>query len=129
MVEHAVWGTSYRSNVDRPRPSRRLLREKGDQLYVIELQGFIFFGTAHRLVDQVRERIDDPNLPTPRFIVMDFRQVSGLDTSAVLSFARMRQLAEAKDIVLTFTHLTPEMERQVPLVGLPARIGRPGRFV
>ncbi len=113
VVKHAVSGTSYRSNVDRPRSARRLLREKGDRLYVLELQGFIFFGTAHRLVDRIRERIDDSNLPTPRFIVMDFRQVIGLDTSAVLSFAKMAQLVEEEDIVLVFTHLAPEMERQL----------------
>jgi len=35
-----------------------------------------------------------------RYMVLDFRQVSGLDASAVLSFSKMKQLAQSKNFVL-----------------------------
>jgi SulP family sulfate permease len=111
VVRHALSGQNYSSNVDRPQAQYTVLRSKGDWLYILELQGFIFFGTAHRLLDRVRRRIDDPDLPPPRFIVLDFRQVRGLDASAVLSFARMKQIAAARDMVLVLTHLSASTER------------------
>ncbi len=113
VVKHALSGTSYRSNVDRPPLYRQLLHAKGHWLYVLELQSFIFFGTAHMLLEQVRRRIDDPTTSPPRFILLDFRQVTGLDASAVFSFARMRQYAQGRDITLVFTHLSPEMRRRM----------------
>jgi SulP family sulfate permease len=113
VVKHTLSGASCRSNVDRPRVYRQLLRKKGDGLYVLELQGFIFFGTANKLLDQVRQRISDPRLLPPRFILLDFRQVSGLDASAALSFTRMKQLALAQNIVLVFTHLSPRIQRSL----------------
>jgi SulP family sulfate permease len=89
------------------------LQERGDWVYILELQGFIFFGTAHRLLEQVRHRLHEANRLTPRFILFDFRQVSGLDASAELSFVKIKQLAQSRNIVLIFTDLSPEMRHQL----------------
>ncbi|MCB0213800.1 MAG: cyclic nucleotide-binding domain-containing protein, partial [Anaerolineae bacterium] len=50
---------------------------------------------------------------SPRFIVFDFRQVSGLDASATLSFVKIKQLAQARNSVLVFTHLSAPMRQQL----------------
>src|SRR6202012_18337 len=42
-------GSSYRSTVDRAESQLRVLREHGDQIYILRLQGFVFFGTANAL--------------------------------------------------------------------------------
>lgn len=113
VVKHTLSGRNFHSNVERPRLHHQLLRQKGDWLYIVQLQGFIFFGTANKLFKQVHRRIKSPELQPPRFIVMDFHQVSGLDASAVLSFSKMKQLAQDREIVLVFTHLTPKMRFQL----------------
>lgn len=113
IVRHTLSGATRRSTVDRPRVYRQLLREKGHWIYILELQGYLFFGTANRLLERVRERIDDARLAKPRFVVLDFRRVQGLDASALLSFERIRQLAEARSFTLVFTHLSPSAERQL----------------
>jgi SulP family sulfate permease len=113
VVRHTLSGTLYQSNFEHPRLYHQLLRRKGDWIYILELQGFIFFGTANKLLEQVRQRINDSNLPTPRFVVLDFRLVNGFDSSAVLSFARMKQLAQTHKIVLVFTQLSAKMQRQL----------------
>jgi SulP family sulfate permease len=118
VVKHTLSGANLHSRVDRPLSQRQVLREKGEQLYVLQLQGFIFFGTAENLLHQIRERVKNADLPPPRFVVLDFRRVSGLDSSAVSSFVRMKQLAESKSIKLVFTHLPPEMQRQLERGGL-----------
>jgi SulP family sulfate permease len=116
VVKHQLSGISHRSNVERPRLYRQLLRRKGHWLHILKLHGFIFFGTANRLFEQVRRRANDLSSPSPRYVVLDFRLVTGLDSSAAFSFAKMRQLAEREDIVLVFTHLSTEIRRQLEKV-------------
>ena len=118
VVKHTLSGANYRSRVDRPLSHRQVLHDRGGQLHILELQGFLFFGTAENLLSQIRERVKDAALPPLRFVVLDFRRVSGLDSSAVSSFVRMKQLAEARSIKLVFTHLTPEMQHQLDQGGL-----------
>lgn len=111
VVRHELTGTNFHSNIVRPSLYRQLLHQKGDWTYILRLQGFIFFGTCQKLLDQVRTRIEDG--PRPHFIVLDFRQVSGLDSSAMLSFTRIKQLAQAHEVLLVFTSLSPQVRRQM----------------
>ena len=113
VVRHSLSGTTFRSNVDRPEFYIQYLCEHGELTTILELQGYLFFGTANKLLDQVRRRVDEAERPCPRFIVLDFRHVSGLDSSAVLSFVKMKQLVQAREIVLVLTHLSPEMTGKV----------------
>jgi SulP family sulfate permease len=113
VVKHTLSGANSYSKVVRPTLYRQLLKERGERLYILELQGFIFFGTAHRLLEQVRRRLADPERLAPHFILFDFRQVSGLDASAALSFVKIKQVAQAKNIRLVFSQLSPPMKHQL----------------
>ena len=113
VVKHTLTGATFHSNVSRPRLHQQLLRRKGHWLYILELQGFIFFGTVQKVLDMIRQRIDDRNLPPVRFLVLNFRLLNGFDSSAVLGFAKMKQLTEARGLTLVFTHLSPKMQRQM----------------
>ncbi|MFQ5350348.1 MAG: SulP family inorganic anion transporter [Thermoanaerobaculia bacterium] len=113
VVKHSLSGADHTSNVVRPRRQRRLLQEKGDRHFILRLQGFLFFGTANNLLERLRARLDDPDSEPVRYVVLDFRLVSGLDSSAVLSFVKMRQFAEARGFELIFTHLAPEIVQQL----------------
>ncbi len=103
VVRHELSGESYQSRVTRPRSQGRLLAELGDRLYILQLQGFIFFGTANNLLNQLRARISDAGEVKPDYIVLDFQRVTGLDSTAMLSFTRMKQLIENEGITLVFT--------------------------
>ena len=118
-VKHVLARATYHSNVTKPRLHQQLLREKGDCLYILELQGLIFFGTAQKMLDMVSQRIDNLNLPGLRFLVLDFRLVNGFDSSALLGFAKIKQLAEARGIALVFTNLSTDMQRQIKRELLP----------
>lgn len=113
VVKHTLSGASYSSRVTRRRAQRELLAQRGEEIYILQVQGFIFFGTATKLLNQVRQRIDAPDLPSPRYIVLDFRQVTGLDSTATLSFTKMKQIAQARNITLVFTN--PSIECALPL--------------
>ncbi|HXX72885.1 MAG TPA: SulP family inorganic anion transporter [Candidatus Acidoferrales bacterium] len=112
VVRHILDGNKFHSNVDRPLEHGKLLREEGGSLYILELQGFIFFGTAQRLLDMVRRRISDSSLQPLRFLLLDFRLVNGVDSTALLGFTRVTQLTRAQGITAVFTHLSPKLQRE-----------------
>lgn len=112
VIKHRLSGTTYQSHVERAVPYQRVLQQNGNQLLILKLQGFLFFGTAHNLLTQIRQRIATRDLPPLRFAVFDFQLVSGLDSSALQSFRKIKQLAEAHTIILVFTHLSPQIHRQ-----------------
>ena len=120
VVSHALSGADMRSNVDRPVRELRRLRESGEQVFVLRLQGFIFFGTATHLHHEVKERANDPGRQRVRFAILDFRRVSGLDSSAVFSLSKVHQLARKLGFTLIMTQVNPEITRQLALGGLRA---------
>jgi SulP family sulfate permease len=118
VVTHAVSGANLRSNVERPVEEVRFLREKGDQIYVLRLQGFIFFGTATRVLQEVRLRALDTSIQPLRFVIIDFRRVTGLDSSAVFSLWKVHQLSRKLDFTLLMSHVEPAILRQLEMGGL-----------
>jgi SulP family sulfate permease len=113
VVKHTLSGQTYRSNVVRPALYQRLLRSKGDWIYILKLQGFIFFGTANKLLDQLIARLSDESLSAPHYVVLDFKLVTGIDSSAILSFNRMKQLAQARGFVLILVSLSPQIRHLI----------------
>ena len=78
VIRHRFSGATHLSNVDRSFPEQRLLRQQDDQIHILLLQGYLFFGTANTLLEQVCQRLKDSTLPPIQFIVLDFRLVNGL---------------------------------------------------
>ena len=109
VIRHEIWGGGYRSNVDRSYRKQQILCEKGDQIYMLRLQGFIFFGTAYPLLAYIRERMKLYNPSPVRFVLLDFTYVSGLDSSSVLTFSKLKQICEANGVRLIFVHLSPQI--------------------
>jgi SulP family sulfate permease len=94
------------SYVSRPASDRALLHADAEALLVLHLQGFLYFGSANRLLEDVRAEI--AALPGRlRFLVLDFRNVEGIDGSVASSFARIGQIAAAERIVLVMTAMPP----------------------
>ena len=69
------------------------------RIHVIELEGFLFFGTAYQLLEAVKARLEDQDAPKLRYLVLDFRLVRGLDSSAMMSFSRVLNLAQGEDFL------------------------------
>jgi SulP family sulfate permease len=114
VVRMAVSGVDRRSNVDRPATEREALRTLGGGIYVISLQGFVFFGTAVTLLDRIRERAGSQETPL-RFLVIDLRRVTGVDSSAVLAFSRSAELGRAQGFEVIVTGAEPSVRRQIEL--------------
>lgn len=118
IIRHTLSGKERHSNVERPVHLQRKLRELGAKIYILELQGFIFFGTASSLLDQVKSRLSDTSQSPLRYIIYDFCRVSGLDSSAIFSFMKSRQLVETQNIDLIFTNISDQVNQQLKFGGL-----------
>jgi SulP family sulfate permease len=113
VVKHALSGGSYRSNVERDPQQLEVLRVLGDEAFILELQGFLFFGTANSLLDRIRDRALAVGEAPLSFLVLDFRRVIGLDSSAVLAFIKAHRLAEGQGFTLIVTGLSERFRREL----------------
>jgi sulfate permease, SulP family len=111
VVKNALTGAVYHSNVERSFEEYRTLREKGEQTRILKLQGFIFFGTAYPLLVHVQELLARREGVAVRFLVFDFTAVSGLDSSSVLSFTKMKNAITTQGAVLILVGLRPKVRR------------------
>jgi sulfate permease, SulP family len=121
VVHLALSGAELRSNVERCAYHRRALSNLGQHVYILELDGFLFFGTANALLEQMRARMADTSQPKTLYILLDFRRVTGMDSSAVLSFTKGRNLTEAQGITLVLTHISPRIQHQLTSGGLAGK--------
>lgn len=100
LVHQVEFGTTYRSNVDRPQAERRALREFADRVLILRVNGFVFFGVASGLVERIRARVRAGPL---RSLLVDLRRATGMDSSAMLAFQKVAQLADATGFELVFS--------------------------
>jgi len=113
VVKLALSGAHHRSNVDRAPFQFKVLKQKGERIYILRLQGFIFLGATNSLLGLIRARVKDKEKLPVRFVVLDFSRISGLDSSVVISFTRLKQMARKQAFTLVFTNVPFEVERQL----------------
>jgi SulP family sulfate permease len=94
VVRMEINGAQHRSNVDRTPEEIAFLRPVRPSIHLLKLQGFIFFGTAYSLLHRVRVRSGAPGQPPLRYLILDFRHVTGVDSSALLSLSKLLTLAQ-----------------------------------
>ena len=110
LVHEVAFGETYRSNVDRPVSERAELRSRSEQVQILRVSGFVFFGSTNRLLERIRRRVDAAT--PPRFLVIDLRRVTGVDSSAVVSFVKVMRLAEAAGSEVIFTGASDPVRAQ-----------------
>lgn len=118
VVQFRGTGVELRSKVDRSSTDTKHLSENGGTIEVIKLQGYLFFGTADRIVDLVRKRLADQDNTPLNFLLLDFKNVSGADSAAISCFVKIRKLIEPDQVVVVFISLAPELRRHLELAGI-----------
>ncbi len=116
VVKQMFTGETYRSTIIRAPDELRALQQLGHQILILQLHGYLFFGTANSLYEMIRQHVTSQNAERAlRHLVLDFRQVSNLDSSAVLSFGRLQNLCLRYDISLVLTSLSENMAKRLKL--------------
>lgn len=108
VAKHELSGADFHSNVERPPQHMDLLRRDGGSVHVLELHGFLFFGTLHRLLQAVMRRAAEAR-PLLRYVVIDFRHVTGIDASAIAGISKIHRLGTDGGFVLVLSGMDPPM--------------------
>ena len=108
-IKYSFDGSEYRSSLDRSRDDQAVLAAHGGKIQGLNLQSYLFFGSANRLFQHVKALLQ--RHPECRFLVFDFKLVTGIDSSAAYSFAQIKRAAHDRGIKLVLVHLPPAAEK------------------
>jgi SulP family sulfate permease len=108
-IKYSFDGSEYRSSLDRSREDQAVLSAHGGKIQGLNLQSYLFFGSANRLYQHVKALL--ARHPECRFLLFDFKLVTGIDSSAAYSFAQIKRTAEDRGIELVLVHLPSAAEK------------------
>jgi SulP family sulfate permease len=106
-IKFSFDGSEYQSSLDRSPEQLAILAAASGQIQGVILHSYLFFGSASRLYDYVKALFE--RRPDCRFLIFDFRLVTGIDSSAMHSFDQIRQAADKAGARLVLVHLTPRL--------------------
>jgi SulP family sulfate permease len=102
-------GSEYRSSLDRSRDDQAVLSAHGSEIQGLNLQSYLFFGSANRLYQYVKALLARHG--ECRYLLFDFKSVTGIDSSAAYSFAQIKRAAQDRGIKLVLVHLPRAAEK------------------
>ncbi len=108
-IKFSFDGSEYRSSLDRSRDDQAVLSAHGGKIQGLNLQSYLFFGSANRLYQHVKALLE--RHPECRFLLFDFKLVTGIDSSAAYSFAQIKRSAQDRGIRLMLVHLPAAAEK------------------
>ncbi|WP_281928001.1 SulP family inorganic anion transporter [Roseibium album] len=110
VVKYAINGETYQSRVEHHPDDQAYLRKNGSKIQVLRLQGFIFFGSVQQLYRRARRCFETSDV---RFLVLDCRDVTGFDSSAIQSLTKICGMVREKDCRLIVSGLNPALSQRL----------------
>ena len=105
IVKNAISGAERHSNLDRADSLQQILRDQGYRIHIVQLQGFLYLGTAQSLIDGVWDRLEAGEHRPLDFVVLDASHINGMDSSFAISFKKLARLAENELFEVCLTNL------------------------
>lgn len=100
VVRRKLYGNQVSSNRVRLRQERDILDERGDQAVIFELQGSLFFGTAHQLSLAI-----EAELSKRKYLILDMRRVQTVDVTAGHLLDQIKDRVIERNGVLIFSNV------------------------
>src|SRR5690606_3727534 len=88
-VRHTLDGNELRSRVRRDPDELSQLFTSGAEVLVLQLQGYLFFGSTNKVLERIEQRSRSGPL---RSVILDFRRVTGVDADATVALRRLLAL-------------------------------------
>lgn len=86
-------GNTARSTVNRSPSLQRFLARVGSQIYIIKLQGPLFFGTCVQVEQECRNVIENQNNKI-KYLILDLHWVTNIDYCCAETFSKIKRLAD-----------------------------------
>jgi SulP family sulfate permease len=117
VISQQLCGAQVHSHVNRSLAQEKFLHQRGNRILLLELQGFIFFGSANSLITEVQQRLARQDTEPLEHLILNFRRVHGLDTSAVIALNKLKVLSERNHFILIMSSLSPHLTTQMNRAG------------
>jgi SulP family sulfate permease len=108
-IKYGFDGSEYRSSLDRSLDDQMALATHGREIQGLNLQSYLFFGSANRLYQHVKALLH--RHPECHYLVFDFKLVTGIDSSAAHSFAQIKRATYDRGIRLLLVNLQSAAEK------------------
>jgi sulfate permease, SulP family len=120
VVRHATTGQNRRSTLERAPGEEALLATQGNHIRILQLQGFLFFGSLERLVRRIRSEMDagEAGPMRERMLILDLSGVTGLDSAGCSALAKLGYLAQARNVSIHLAALPDAVSQTVNRWGL-----------
>lgn len=112
-VRNILSGANHRSNVDRAPAQQRTLKEFGDHIHIMRLQGFLSLGAMTGLLKSIQSRLEDREKLPVEYLLLDFKLVSGIASSAGIGFDKLRSMVDEYGFDLLITSAPLELEEHL----------------
>ena len=128
VVRRHLTCARFSSHVDRSVEASGYLRTVGDAVQLYWLSGYIFFGSSEGLFERIRDDI----AAAPRrvaYVILDFSMVSGADSSAYVSLAKLRNHCNERGMTIVYCSLSPAIRAALERDGFIGGKSRHQAFV
>lgn len=117
-------GDIVTSTVRRNPSQHNYLHQVGQQIYIMKLTGYLFFGTIVSVEEKIRGLLDDKVFAVKpiKFLILDLWHVSDLDYSAGEAFNTITRILNNKGVILVLSGVSAESQlgRNLRAVGIGA---------
>jgi len=118
IIQRESSGLTMRSNTERPRRENNILDRDGDQIRIIELEGYLYFGTADELLLRTDQFIQN----NVRHIIIDFHHLKNIDVSGFMILNQVIERCENANLPLAIVapsnHLSRTLQQRFQMTGL-----------
>jgi len=130
VVKFIANGLTIRSTIERSCDDNDWLDQNADQIQVIVLQNYLFFGNANSCMRYIESMFDpcdgEVDLPPiPKYIILDLSIMTGIDTSAVDVLGDISALCKEHKCSLIFSAISSDIKRSLITGGVkPSRTNK-----
>jgi len=118
----------FTSPVSRSAAASQHLSSAGDAIQIYWLSGYIFFGSSEGVFERVRRDIEALRPRRVAHVILDFGAVSGKDSSATMSLAKLRNFCAKHGTTLVYSALSPAIHHALERDGFFDVKNRPHVF-
>ena len=115
VIRHQFGLDERSSSLVRSREESAFLLKQGGKVQILELSGYLFFGSAYSVLERVTTMVAERS---PQEIIFEFSGVTGIDSSAGASFTKIRDLLRKNGIRQVMVGTSPNAEHILTSAGL-----------
>lgn len=103
-IKHQFSGTVFHSSFIRKPDLNKILAQHRDKIQYFKLQGFLFFGSVYNITKTIEK------LANIHYIILDFELTTNIDSSLVILFKNLKQLALKNEVIFVFCSMNDYMQ-------------------